>query len=60
LESLSLLAALPAERVKVIPAAMDFVAKQEEQKPQEKLKQRFWAVVRWLSQSFALLAPHPQ
>ena len=48
----------PAERVKVIPAAIDFIAKQDEQKPEEKLKQRFLATVRALSQSFALSVPH--
>ena len=50
----------PAERVKVIPAAIDFIEKENEKNPEEKLKQRFLSAVLSLSKAFALSVPNPK
>jgi type I restriction enzyme R subunit len=50
----------PADRVKVIPAAIDFIEKQNEKKPDDALKQRFLSAVLALSKAFALSVPHPK
>lgn len=53
-------AAKPADRVKVIPAAIDFIEKENEKKPEHRLKQRFLQTVLSLSRAFALSVPHPK
>ena len=50
----------PADRVRVIPAAIDFIEKENAHKPEDKLRQRFLQSVLSLSKAFALSAPHPK
>lgn len=48
----------PAERVKVVPSAIEFLLEKDHLKPEDKIKQRYMQSVLALSKAFALAVPN--